>query len=759
MSQLLTCPFCKFSKHVPIEKLPRQQVTVTCPKCRQRFIYDPPSSPVQTAVIGNDAPPPTIQAVRRETAPPHAKATPVPAVLTKSRSWASIDLKDLNGKHKAVVAGFIFAVFCLVGLRLWADGKARDVPFPNMIASKADQLAITWGESILVHDRSGKRMATIDMPPDTEIAHLTYDGEGNLWLGDHRTKQIFRLQSGQWVPVVNGAGTIRGTFKFVQYPPTGEIFVTDTTNHRILVYSAKGKFLHSFAKEGRGDGEFMFPNEIVLRDSDLLIVNTNAGRIDLFSRDGQFLRTLVKSVKDGRYQFPTLMTWLDGGRFAYLLTVDLNKAKVIVCDSEGNRQGEFITPLPLREVGNITFANGKAIITDIGNRQIYTFDPTSLSYSGPFSQELVDRAAHENMHESRFKNIGRGALIVLLVMCIGVGIAFYRSQRRNVVEAAKGTAASVPDDPAILWGVPADKRQLVPIMVCLVTTIVIKAGVHTQKISNPTMIIVLLILMLALFVVMIRSIMASGLVNGALIERLRQVWQAAWPKIAAILVAGEEVIGCTTVRTSRWVRKGALLVLTDRRLLVGHVGLELLPGSITQIESIPYTTMARLQLAHTRLSSGWASRLLKTEEFELTVEQQTGGKSLIFIGQNKEILEKVKSTIEAQLLKTIEAATMHDAGIKPAPKEPVGPAWKPAFLSAIYPGLGQFHNRQIFKGSILAVMFTVEAYVLTGPALKLVDHSAELRQQDMPILVMLCISIMMTWVLAVSDAWRTAKSQ
>jgi hypothetical protein len=110
-------------------------------------------------------------------------------------------------------------------------------------------------------------------------------------------------------------------------------------------------------------------------------------------------------------------------------------------------------------------------------------------------------------------------------------------------------------------------------------------------------------------------------------------------------------------------------------------------------------------------------------------------------------------------LETIVPPILAGADLGAALKQSEEVRWKPAVLSAMYPGLGQFHNRQIFKGSVLAVMFTVEAYVLTGPAIKLINHSAELRHQDIPILVMLGISLLATWVLGVNDAWRTARSQ
>lgn len=568
MSPLFTCPLCRFSKDVPADNLPRQQATVICPSCRQRFTYTPPAPATEPPPI-RTYPSPTVTRSAtdaRQASPARPGAEPSPARPRSTPSWATIDLKSLSPGQKSAVAAFMLVVLSLVGVRLWAAEKARAIPFPNMIAASVDRVAISWGKSILVFDPAGKQVASIPAPADAEIVHLAYDGEGNLWLGDYRTKRIFRLQGGHWVTVVDGAGTIGGTFKFVQYPPTGEIFVTDTTNHRILAYSATGRLLRTISRAGKGEGELMFPNEILLLDGDLLVVNTNAGRIDLFTRDGRFLKTFRQTEKDGFYRFPTLMTWLDGGRFAYLLTADLENAEAVVCDADGNTMGEFVTPKPLREVGDIACANGRAIITDNGTRQIYTFDAATLAYLGPFNQELSDRAASENRLESRYNLAGRGALFGLLVICIWAAIALYRTQR-----------------------------------------------------------------------------------------------------------------GTGRVATT----------------------------------------------AVTRLLADMAT--------------PTGG---------GEARQPAGAT-----------ATMAGTGTRPSPVPPVGGSWKPALLSAIYPGLGQFYNRQILKGSVLAALFTLEAYIITGPIIQIIDHSAELPPLGIPLLVVIGLSPVVTWILAVYDARRTAHGE
>lgn len=759
MSEIITCPFCQFRKEVPSDKLPRQNASVSCPNCRQRFSFTPAGN--TATKDGSNIDQPSMQSA---TQPPgitlQSSGHPVVAVpdmpiRSKTEPWTNLDIRNLTRKQSSAVGALVLIVLCLVGVRLWADAQARSVPFPNMIATKADEVAVTWGEQILVYDKAGKNVSNFPMPKDAVPAHLSYDSEGNLWLGDYLTKQIFRRQGGQWQKVINGAGTIRGTFKFVQFSPTGEVFVTDTTNHRILTYSATGQFLRAFAKEGREQGEVLFPNEILLFNDDLLVTNTNAGRLDLFSQDGKFIRTFKNTEKDGLYQFPTLMTWLDGGWFAYLQTVDLSKAKAIVCDSEGKRIGEFRPPNPLSDVGDIAFIGGKAIISDISDRQVYTFDAANFDYLGPLNLELVDRGISANDKESAYQAMATASLYGLLALCIAGGFVLYRVQRRQSTIAPATAGKNLPVNQAVLWGVPTDTRQLVPMAITFVVVLLLKFKAADFNAGNPYMTAGSIVVMLAAVIICIRSLMASGLGNMARLERLQQLLRKAWPKLATTLLEGEDIIGCTVVRHSKFNKKPTLLIITDRRLLMARFEWKMLKEHLGELRYLPFAQIAKMQITASSLSSGWASRMLKAEEFELLV-LQADRKPSSFISFNRDILEKVKGAFEQQQKSTI-AATMAEVAKRPAEDVVVATSWRAALLSALYPGLGQFHNRQLIKGSILAVMFTLELLFLTGPAIKIMERSAELRKIDIPFLVAGCLFITMTWVISITDAWRAVK--
>ena len=74
-------------------------------------------------------------------------------------------------------------------------------------------------------------------------------------------------------------------------------------------------------------------------------------------------------------------------------------------------------------------------------------------------------------------------------------------------------------------------------------------------------------------------------------------------------------------------------------------------------------------------------------------------------------------------------------------------------LSGIFPGLGQFYNRQPYKGAGFVIVGAVLSWLL-GRAVP-----DPLALQEMPIgsdLILLACLLLAIWVWAILDAWRMA---
>ncbi len=78
----------------------------------------------------------------------------------------------------------------------------------------------------------------------------------------------------------------------------GNIYVSDSRNHFILKFDSLGKFLKKIGRKGQGPGEFSNPLYICCDDRDNLVVyDSNNGRIQIFSPEGEYLENFKKFKK------------------------------------------------------------------------------------------------------------------------------------------------------------------------------------------------------------------------------------------------------------------------------------------------------------------------------------------------------------------------------------------------------------------------------------------------------------------------------
>ncbi|MFZ1508435.1 MAG: hypothetical protein WAV74_16795, partial [Anaerolineae bacterium] len=70
----------------------------------------------------------------------------------------------------------------------------------------------------------------------------------------------------------------------------GNVYVADTGNHRVQVFTAAGVFLRTFGRLGRGQGEFYNPRSIAVRGDRVYVADTNNSRVQVFTLQGDFVR-------------------------------------------------------------------------------------------------------------------------------------------------------------------------------------------------------------------------------------------------------------------------------------------------------------------------------------------------------------------------------------------------------------------------------------------------------------------------------------
>ena len=108
-----------------------------------------------------------------------------------------------------------------------------------------------------------------------------------------------------------------------------QLFVCDTKNHRIQVFSPEGHFIRAFGSKGNGNLQFTYPMKICLdKNGTLLISDWSNHRIVAYKWDGKEEKFLAAFGKKG--QGP--------GEFSYSLGVCVDsKNRLAVADHYNNR--------------------------------------------------------------------------------------------------------------------------------------------------------------------------------------------------------------------------------------------------------------------------------------------------------------------------------------------------------------------------------------------------------------------------------------
>ncbi len=107
------------------------------------------------------------------------------------------------------------------------------------------------------------------------------------------------MQNADWKQIFYDASKTteaerKGLTKEIAIGPDERVFVSDHLNYSISIYDKQGNFIKTFGKQGYGDGEFAFNQDLngILNDN-LLVVSDDQGRINFFDLNGNFVKLIT----------------------------------------------------------------------------------------------------------------------------------------------------------------------------------------------------------------------------------------------------------------------------------------------------------------------------------------------------------------------------------------------------------------------------------------------------------------------------------
>ncbi len=147
---------------------------------------------------------------------------------------------------------------------------------------------------------------TLDLNQPTGIA---YSKENNqLWVvetGAHRIS-VLNADNGQLIKKIGGRGTVNGTFNFPTFiwiDDQGYVYIVDSMNFRIQIFSSQGEFISTFGQIGDASGYMARPKGIATDTfGNIYITDALFHVVQVFDQDGNFLYRFGEQGK-GKAQF------------------------------------------------------------------------------------------------------------------------------------------------------------------------------------------------------------------------------------------------------------------------------------------------------------------------------------------------------------------------------------------------------------------------------------------------------------------------
>jgi len=195
----------------------------------------------------------------------------------------------------------------------------------------------------------------------------------------------------------------------VAVAPNGDIYTTDPTRARIMIFSADGvpKGVLASAQPGAGEGQFVRPEAIdIAENGDVFVADSRAKKVIVFNSNKEYVREyLVDQMARGVYVADGKVYVLDVG-------------KVIVFDLAGKRLSTFGTrgklPGQIDAYQGIAAHDGTVFVADSYNRRLQAFDESgTLLWAAPAvaSTPTAEGGSWDLPQDLTFD--GRGQLVVV----------------------------------------------------------------------------------------------------------------------------------------------------------------------------------------------------------------------------------------------------------------------------------------------------------------------------------------------------------
>jgi DNA-binding beta-propeller fold protein YncE len=193
----------------------------------------------------------------------------------------------------------IRAAAVLAGVVLFSAGCAADAPAPAGGHASPTAASPALPSPFTITARYTARSLGLDHPDGLAIGP-----DGNLYVADDSQRVTVISPTGKVLRRWGKPGSRPGQFRFISADPTiptdvhawtavgpdGKVYVSDSGNGRVQVFTPAGRFIRQFGSYGAGKGQFLLPWEVVVdKAGNVYVADDQAGPLTKFSPAGKVL--------------------------------------------------------------------------------------------------------------------------------------------------------------------------------------------------------------------------------------------------------------------------------------------------------------------------------------------------------------------------------------------------------------------------------------------------------------------------------------
>jgi DNA-binding beta-propeller fold protein YncE len=206
-----------------------------------------------------------------------------------------------------------------------------------------------------------------------KTAHgLRIDGRGNLWTTDNGNHVIRKFTLGGELLATYGEVNVAGAGRTHFHSPddlvfsaTGEMYVADSGNWRVVHLDANGQYLNEWGGKGAEPGQFKIPHSLAIDGRGrVYVADRGNDRIQIFSPEGK----LIEIWKGFGNPFGLLLA----GAAMYVSTADVDE--IVKLDQTGAVIERLGGPGKLQQPHFLAMTRkGALLVAEVGGKRVQIF--------------------------------------------------------------------------------------------------------------------------------------------------------------------------------------------------------------------------------------------------------------------------------------------------------------------------------------------------------------------------------------------------